>query len=138
MADPEMPVWEQRFRAPAVGFPHWARDAPDRLAVASNESGAWQVYAWDRAAGTRRQVTDEPVGVADGMVTPDGQGVVWFADPTGDEVGQWLVQPFSGAGPARPLVGGAPDAWSAGLSIGDGIMAVGTAGDDGVVVWVAE
>ena len=61
-----MEAWEQRFRAASVGFPHWARHAPDRLVLSSNESGAWQVYAWDRVTGLRRQVTDDPIGVAGG------------------------------------------------------------------------
>ena len=138
MSRSEVPVWEKRFRAPAVGFPRWGRDAPERLALASNESGAWQVYAWDRARGTRRQVTDDPIGVAGGAVTPDGEGVVWFHDPTGDEVGQWLVEPFHGeADQRRPLVAGVPEAWSAGLAVGPGIVAVGTAADDGFTVWVS-
>ncbi|HEX2274739.1 MAG TPA: prolyl oligopeptidase family serine peptidase [Acidimicrobiales bacterium] len=129
-----MPLWERRFRAPTVGFPHWARHAPDRLALTSNESGAWQVYAWDRAAGTRRQVTDDPIGVPFGACTADGTGVVWFHDVTGDETGHWLVQPFGGDGDSRPLVPGLPDAWSAGLALGDGVVAVGTAGEDGFAV----
>jgi len=75
------------------------------LALASNESGAWQVYAWDRATGERRQVTDDPIGVPGGACTPDGEGIVWFNDTTGDEVGHWLVEPFtdrpgSASGPA--------------------------------------
>ncbi|HEX2043529.1 MAG TPA: prolyl oligopeptidase family serine peptidase [Acidimicrobiales bacterium] len=132
-----MPLWERRFRAPTVSFPHWARHAPDRLVLTSNQSGAWQVYAWDRAAGTRRRVTDDPIGVPFGLCTPDGAGVVWFHDVSGDETGHWLVQPFGGDGGSRPLVAGLPDAWSAGLALGDGVVVVGTAGDDGFTVHVA-
>ncbi|HWC11324.1 MAG TPA: prolyl oligopeptidase family serine peptidase [Acidimicrobiales bacterium] len=140
----EAPAWEQRFRAPTIGFPHWARDVPDRLAYASNESGTWQLYAWDRGADTRRQVTDEPIGVSFGACTPDGTGVVWFHDVTGDEVGHWLVEPFAGAstasGPAagrQPLLPGLEDAWGAGLAIGDEVVAVGTATEQGFAVHVA-
>lgn len=132
-----MPLWEKRYRAPAMAFPHWARHAPDRLAVATNESGAWQVYAWDRATGERRQVTDDPIGVPGGAVTPGGEGVVWFEDTTGDEVGRWLVAPFGGGEP-KPLLPGVPDAWSAGLSLGDGVTVAGTADDGGYTIWVSE
>jgi dipeptidyl aminopeptidase/acylaminoacyl peptidase len=155
--DANVPVWEQRFRAPTAGFPRWGRDAPERMALASNEGGAWQVYAWDRATGLRRQVTDDPIGVPGGAVTPDGRLVVWFHDATGDEVGQWVAEPFegpaagdshdrdaaAGGGGGRsepghvPLVDGVPDAWSTGLSIGDRCIALGTAADDGYAVWVA-
>ncbi len=134
---PDWPDWEKRFRAPSIGFPHWAREAPDRLAVASNESGAWQVYAWDRATGGRRQVTDDPIGVPDGSMTPDGERILWFHDATGDEVGQWTVEPFAG-GVRRPLVEGVSDAWSAGLALGDELTVVGTADDDGYAVWVSD
>lgn len=129
--------WEQRFRAASVGFPRWARDAPDRLVLASNESGAWQVYAWDRASGLRRQVTDHPIGVLGGAPAPDGSGVVWFHDVTGDEVGHWLVAPFE-AGEPRPLAPGVPDAWSTGLCLGEGLVVAGTADDDGFSVYVVE
>jgi dipeptidyl aminopeptidase/acylaminoacyl peptidase len=132
-----LPLWERRFRAPTVGFPHWARHAPDRLALTSNESGAWQVYAWDRAGGGRRRVTDDPIGVPFGLCTPDGAGVVWFHDVTGDETGHWVVQPFDGGGESGPLVPGLPDAWSAGLALGDGVVVVGTADDDGFAVHVS-
>ena len=132
-------MWERRFRAPTIGFPHWARNAPDRMALASSESGAWQVYAWDRSTGLRRRVTDDPIGVASGMCTPDGDGVVWFRDVTGDEVGHWLVEPFAGDGAgARPLVPGLPDAWSAGLAMGEGLLVVGTSDEHGFAVHLAE
>jgi len=138
--------WEQRFRAASVGFPSWPRRSPQRLVFSSNESGAWQVYAWDRATGRRRQVTDDPIGVAGGAPTRDGMGVVWFHDVTGDEVGHWLVAPFAadgdgtgeGTGEARPLAPGVPDAWSTGLCLGDGLVVAGTADDDGFSVFVVE
>ena len=132
----DVPAWEQRFRAPSIGFPRWARNAPDRLALASNESGTWQVYAWDRASDIRRQVTDESIGVSLGACTPDGGRVLWFHDVTGDEAGHWLVEPFAG-GERAPLVAGIEDAWSAGLALGDDVVAVGTATDEGFAVHVA-
>src|SRR6266581_1259964 len=101
-------AWERRFRAPVVLFPDWADEAPDRLVLLSNESGSYQVHAWDRARGVRRRVTDHPIGI----------GVFQPAVPT-------------------PDVEGVPDAWSSGLSMSEGIIAVGTANDDGFGVWVA-
>ncbi len=137
-----VPNWERRFRAPTVSFPSWARYAPDRMALSSNESGAWQVYAWDRATGERRQVTDDPIGVAGGACTPDGEGIVWFNDTTGDEVGHWLIEPFSGAdselGTRRLLAPGIADSWSAGLALGHDLVVVGTASADGYAVNVCE
>jgi dipeptidyl aminopeptidase/acylaminoacyl peptidase len=133
----EIEPWEQRYRAASLSFPHWARHAPDRLVLSSNESGASQIYAWDRDTGLRRQVTDDPIGVAGGAATPDGSGVVWFHDVTGDEVGHWVVAPFE-AGVPRPLALGVPDAWTTGLSLGDGLTIVGTAEEGGFSVFVVE
>lgn len=139
--------WERRFRAAAVGFPRWALSAPDRMVLTSNESGTWQVYAWDRSAGFRRRVTDDPVGVMEGAATPDGRSVVWFRDVTGDEVGHWLIEPFAGSGVGegggggagrRPLAPGVADAWSTGLALGEGLVVTGTADDGGFSVQVVE
>ena len=47
----EMPEWEKRFRAPRVGLPDWAEDAPDRSLFVSNATGTYELYAWDRATG---------------------------------------------------------------------------------------
>ncbi|HEY6677842.1 MAG TPA: S9 family peptidase, partial [Actinomycetota bacterium] len=98
MSDP-MPLWERRLRAPYLQFPDWSRHAPDRLVLISNESGSDQVYAWDRAAGTRRRVTDEPIGVILATVSGDGDRAVWLQDTTGDESGEWMAVPFEGGEP---------------------------------------
>jgi dipeptidyl aminopeptidase/acylaminoacyl peptidase len=132
------PRWKQRYRAPNLTLPRWAVDAPDRLVYASNVSGSWQVHAWDRAAGSHRRVTDHPTGVIAGAPTPDGEGVVWFEDSRGDEIGRWLRQPFGG-GETGPVLADAEPAWSAGLALGPGgRVALGLAGRDGFTVRVGE
>lgn len=134
----DRPVWERRFRAPVIGFPSWARNAPDRLAVATNESGSWQVYAWDLATGSRRRVTDIAIGVDHSFVTPDGERIAWFDDASGDEIGRWIAEPFGG-GAAGPLVPGVPAAWSQGIvASDDGMIALGTGAPDGFTVYVSE
>ena len=62
--------------------------------MASTESGSYQLHAWDRATGERRQVTDDPVGVLEGRPTRDGTGVIWFHDETGAESGSYVIAPF--------------------------------------------
>jgi dipeptidyl aminopeptidase/acylaminoacyl peptidase len=118
--DPEPlpePLWQRRFRAPIVGFPTWSVHAPDRLVYTSSESGVYQLHAWDRATGERRQITNEPVGLISGGVTPDGEWVVWHRDTTGSESGVWVAAPFTG-GAAEPLLDGLPAGWDDGLAIG--------------------
>ena len=133
----EMPDWERRFRAPTLTFPTWSRHAPDRLVLTSDESGSFQAYAWDRVAGTRRKVTDEPVGVIYASVTADGERVVWFHDESGDESGLWLAEPFHG-GEAVPLLPGAPRGWPEGLALGRDLAAAALADRDGFAVFVSE
>src|SRR5919108_4469807 len=129
-------AWRLRYRAATATLPGWGIDAPDRLTYASNQSGSWQVHAWDRATGTSRQVTDHPTGVIRCAVTADGAGVVWFQDARGDEIGRWQLQPFAG-GEVVPLLSDVEPAWSAGLAIaGDGQVAVGTASRGGFPVHV--
>jgi dipeptidyl aminopeptidase/acylaminoacyl peptidase len=144
---PEPADWELRFRAPDLDLPLWARHAPDRLTVATNESGSWQVHSWDRSAGVRRRVTDNPIGVLPGdedvtyLPTPDGERIVWFDDPRGDETARWMVQPFDTAGegfdPGEPFLPDVPDAWTTGIAIGDSVVAVGTGRPEGFDVYVS-
>jgi acetyl esterase/lipase len=91
-----LPAWERRFRAARVSLPEWADDAPDRSLFVSNATGTYEIYAWDRADGTQRRVTDRPNGTTEGTLTPDGEWIWWFDDTDGDEFGVWRRQPFAG------------------------------------------
>ncbi|MFI0775379.1 S9 family peptidase [Streptomyces sp. NPDC021212] len=137
-----MPDWEKRFRAPRVGLPEWAEDAPDRSLFVSNATGTYELYAWDRATGAQRQVTDRPNGTTDGVLTPDGQWIWWFSDTDGDEFGVWLRQPFEGGtggdsgeggstGADEPAAPGLAPSYPAGLVLGrDGTAVVGRSTDE--------
>ncbi|MEV4190059.1 S9 family peptidase [Streptomyces toxytricini] len=127
---PSMPDWEKRFRAPRVGLPEWAQDAPDRSLFVSNATGTYELYAWDRATGAQRQATDRPHGTTDGTLSPDGEWIWWFRDTDGDEFGVWVRQPFAG-GPDEPAVPGLEPAYPAGLALGrDGTAVVGRSTDE--------
>ncbi|MGA4840557.1 prolyl oligopeptidase family serine peptidase [Streptomyces sp. G45] len=133
-----MPDWEKRFRAPRVSLPDWAEDAPDRSLFVSNATGTYELYAWDRATGAQRQVTDRPNGTTDGTLSPDGAWIWWFNDKDGDEFGVWMRQPFDG-GPDEPAVPGLAPSYPAGLALGrDGhTVVVGRSTDeDGSTVHV--
>ncbi|WP_406507992.1 prolyl oligopeptidase family serine peptidase [Streptomyces sp. NBC_00212] len=126
----EMPEWEKRFRAPRVGLPDWAEDAPDRSLFVSNATGTYELYAWDRATGSQRRATDRPNGTTDGVLTPDGEWIWWFDDTDGDEFGVWRRQPFRG-GDDEPAVPGLEPSYPAGLALGrDGTAVVGRSTDD--------
>ncbi len=130
-----LPLWEQRLRAARVSLPEHARDAPERCLYVSNATGTFELYAWDRAAGTTRQVTDRPEGTVDGALPPDGARVWWFDDRAGDEFGVWRHQPWEGGDDVAALPG-VPPAWSAGLEIGERLTVVGSSGHDGSTVHV--
>ncbi|MFC9342713.1 prolyl oligopeptidase family serine peptidase [Streptomyces sp. NPDC057020] len=126
----QAPAWQRRFRAPRVSLPEWAEEAPDRSLFVSNATGTYELYAWDRASGEQRQVTDRPNGTTDGTLSPDGAWIWWFADTDGDEFGVWMRQPFAG-GADEPAVPGLDPSYPAGLAIGrDGTVLVGRSTDE--------
>lgn len=129
--------WQARFRAPRVTLPDWAQDAPDRCLYLSDQTGTVELYAWDRAADTHRQVTDRPKGTLSGALAPDGDSIWWFADTDGDEWGQWMAQPFAG-GADRPAAAGIDPAYAAGLDIGAHQAIIGRSTDDGTQImrWI--
>jgi dipeptidyl aminopeptidase/acylaminoacyl peptidase len=133
-----LPAWERRFRAPILSFPAWAAEAPDRLVLASTESGSYQLHAWDRARGWRRQVTHDPVGVIEGRPSRDGSGVVWFLDESGAETGSFVIAPFDEAVAPEPLIEGIPEGWTEGLAIGRRRSIAGVSTEDGFSIWAAE
>ncbi|MFF3767256.1 S9 family peptidase [Streptomyces sp. NPDC001922] len=125
-----VPDWEKRFRAPRVGLPDWAEDAPDRSLFVSNATGTYELYAWDRTTGGQRQATDRPNGTTDGLLSPDGEWIWWFNDTDGDEFGVWLRQPFGG-GADEPATPGLEPSYPAGLALGrDGTAVVGRSTDE--------
>ena len=132
----DRPRWEQRFLAPTIGFPAWARRAPHHQALVSDEGGSFQAYAWDLDTGERIQLTDEPVGVTSAGISEDGSAVVWFRDATGDESGGWVATSFEGA-TTRGLLPGAPDGWPAGLALGGEVIAAAIADRTGFGVYVS-
>src|SRR3954468_3364164 len=128
--------WQARFRAPRVSLPEWAQDAPDRCLYASDVSGVFEQYAWDRTTDVHRQVTDRPNGTLIATLSPDGGTIWWFADTDGDEFGTWRTQPFAGGPDSEPLPDVGP-AYPAGLEVGRTLVAAGRSTDDGSELWLA-
>ena len=133
-SEPEVPLWEQRFRAGRVGLPEWAEDAPDRCVVVATVHGALEVHSWTVGSGDGglRRLTDRPEGTAAATIDPAGEWVWWFDDTAGDEYGVWRRQPFGsapGAGVEDPLR--LPAAYPGGLALGrSGAVVVGSTDDD--------
>ena len=128
-------VWRARYRAATVQFPSWSAANADRLYFVSDEGGTTQVWMHDPVRG-RVALTDQAVGVETFVVLPDGSGVTWWSDDTGDEHGAWVIT-RADDGATRPLVEGLPPGWGAGLSLAPGVAAIGIADDSGYRVVVA-
>jgi acetyl esterase/lipase len=123
-------AWRRRFRAARVTLPGWARARPERAVYASNASGTWELYAWDLTADAHRQVTDRPEGTLRGTIDPSGEWIWWFDDDKGNELGRWVVEPFTGGEAPRPVAPDLAPAYGAGLAIGDGVAVIGRSIDD--------
>jgi len=125
--------WRARFHAPRIFAPEWARDAPEANVYASNASGVWEVYAWNRVTDEHRRVTDRPNGTLHANPSPDGEWIWWFDDTDGDEFGSWVREPFAATEGSKPekAVPDVHDGYQAGLEIGAKIVAVGVSTDDG-------
>lgn len=121
--------WKVRFTAPRIADLRWSPQAPERLGVVTNESGTWQAWSWDLATDERRQASHAVVGAEEVHVLPDGSGVVWWDDLTGNERGRWMVSGFTDE-PDRPLLPDVPPGWSVGIALVEGTTAVGLATDD--------
>jgi dienelactone hydrolase len=126
-----LPAWERRFRAPRVGLPDWADDAPERCAVLATAAGVLEVHSWS-PGGTPVQATRRKEGTSHATIDPSGAWLWWFDDADGDEHGVWRRQPF-GSGPDAAVedATGLPAAYPAGLALGrGGVAVVGSSDDD--------
>jgi len=121
--------WQARFRASRMSLPTWARLAPNRSIYRSNVTGTWEVYAWDRATGATRQVTDRPQGTTHAAIDPTGQWIYWFAGTDSEEIGNWWRQPFSG-GTSEPAAPDLPAGQPGGIALSStGVRSISLASD---------
>jgi dipeptidyl aminopeptidase/acylaminoacyl peptidase len=88
--------WVRRYQLKRTTLLGWAIDAPNAALLASNESGAWQLYSLDVAAGKRVQLTHDPAGRGWGQLSPDGRWVYYLKDDHGSETGAIVRVPFAG------------------------------------------
>ena len=126
-----LPDWERRFRAPRVGLPDWAEDAPQRCVVVATADGVVEVHSWTPGAPPV-QATRRAEGTSQATLDPSGEWLWWFDDTAGDEFGVWRRQPF-GSGPQVQAedATGLPAAYPAGLALGrDGLAVVGGTDDE--------
>lgn len=88
--------WKQRFRVPTVLWTQLAAAAPTRGLAASNQSGVYQLYAWDVPSGGLTQLTHRPEGQVFGVLSPDGRFIYYLDDKLGNEIGHLARMSFEG------------------------------------------
>nr|WP_296074675.1 prolyl oligopeptidase family serine peptidase [uncultured Actinoplanes sp.] len=129
-------LWRRRFHVAQITAPQWARNAPHRCLYRSNACGKWELYAWDREAGTHRQVTRRSHGTGLGAIDSGGAWIWWFADTDGDEFGVWRRQPFDG-GDDEIAVPGSEPGYPAGMAfLNDGSAVLGYTNKQGTTIQV--
>jgi len=91
--------WKQRIRAPYIAWSRRAAQNPSRGLLCSSKDGVYQLYAWNTETDELRQLTQDPAGVSGGAISADGERVYYLRDQRGDEIGHYVVVPFSGGQP---------------------------------------
>lgn len=122
------------FRVYYPALPLVAEHAPHRAVYVGDADGRCQIFAWDRHAGSARQVTDRTSGTNRAAIDPDGTAVWWFDDHlTG--TGTWRICDFVYPDRTSPALPGVAPARHAGLAMAaDGSALVGLSDDDGMTV----
>ena len=88
--------WETSFTTPNVQYVFVARYAQHRAIVVSNQSGNYQLHAYDFEAGTSRQITNTRRGVLFGSISQNGEYIYYLKDAAGNEHGHFVRVPFLG------------------------------------------
>ncbi|WP_307839778.1 alpha/beta fold hydrolase [Streptomyces sp. MBT49] len=107
------------FRVFLGALPHVCPGDPRRMVLTADADGRCEVFTWNAATRTTRQVTDRPQGTVHCAV--DAEAYVWWFDEDPQGRGHWWFQPFDG-GCRLPGLPGAP----AGLQRGLAVTARGT------------
>jgi len=100
--------WKKRFRIPRIEV-QVAHGNPDHILVTSNESGTYELYAYDLPSDTLRQATKRPSGTMYGMISPDGRHIYYMDDKKGNETGHIVRVPFGGNHEAQDMTPTLPE-----------------------------
>lgn len=92
---PDAP-WKRRFRAWSVAGAAVASKNHARGIAITNQTGVYQVYAWDVPSGALRQITFKPSGKPTATLSPDGRYFYFLDDEQGNEIGHLVRVPFEG------------------------------------------
>lgn len=100
--------WKKRFRVPRI-YVEIARRNPAHILVTSNESGMYELYAYDLPSNTLRRATRRPSGTMYGTISPDGRHIYYMDDKKGNETGHIVRVPFGGNRGAQDMTPTLPE-----------------------------
>jgi acetyl esterase/lipase len=129
-------TWRKRFTLPVVPMSQLAGRNKSRGLVTSNKSGVFQLHTWNVETGETHQITDTPVGVVFGGISPDGKYIYYHKDEGGNEIGHFVRVPFEGGepediSPDLPLY----SSFSLTQSLNGALLGFSTAGQDGFTMY---
>lgn len=117
-------------------LPVVAEHAPHRAVYVGDAEGRCEILAWDRSAGTARQVTDRAAGTIRAAIDPTGTTIWWFDDDLGG-VGTWRTCGFDRPDRSVAALPSVPPARHAGIAMAtDGTTAIGLSDDGGMTLFL--
>ncbi|WP_433231535.1 prolyl oligopeptidase family serine peptidase [Micromonospora sp. CA-248260] len=117
-------------------LPVVAEHAPHRAVYVGDAGGRCEILAWDRLAGTARQVTDRAAGTIRAALDPTGSTIWWFDDDLGG-VGTWRTCDFDQPDRSVAALPSVPPARHAGIAMAtDGTTAIGLSDDGGMTLFL--
>lgn len=120
------------FRVYRPALPEVCPRDPARMALAADADGRCEIFTWNAATGTARQVTDSPDGTVHCALDADAR--VWWFTEDRSGLGLWYFQDFEG-GPHRPGLTGLRPGLPCGLALSDaGTVALGLGDGRGMTV----
>ncbi len=88
--------WKDPFYWPSVYWNEVACNAIEKMLVAYNINGTYQLYSLDRFTDESHQITHEPGGKVFGCISSAGKWVIYLDDSDGNEIGHYVRVPFEG------------------------------------------
>ncbi|WP_433544214.1 alpha/beta fold hydrolase (plasmid) [Streptomyces sp. CA-294286] len=117
---------EARYRVFRAALPEVCALDPSRMVFTADAEGRCEVFTWDTATATARQVTDRPGGTFHCSIDADAH--VWWFEEDAHGLGRWRFQPFGG-GPTRDGLRETPVGQARGLAVNAGGFVVFALGD---------
>lgn len=87
----------------------FAHRSPGRALVVSNQTGFYELYAYELVSNTLRQATRRPSGTVYGTISPDGRHIYYVDDRQGNESGHIVRVPFEGGAEPQDLTPDMPE-----------------------------